>query len=303
MDKNDCILGVLMHLHKPVLRDEAVNALHVKNQAWYIDGTLGAGGHTIEILKRGGNVLGIDADQQMLEVACQHIEEACPSSDSGRGIFIPVHGNFKDIKEIVKERDITNVQGVLLDLGISTMHYTDTQRGFSFAKREEPLDMRLDIQKQSVTAADLLNVLREDQLHALFEVAMDYRDARFFSKTVVRGREKRRMSTVGDLLDILPLKRMNKTHPATKVFMALRMAVNTELENIELGISGALEVLASEGVLAIITFHSTEEKLVKHILLEHKSRIVILDPVVPSPDEISENPSSRSAKLRVAKKI
>ncbi len=298
--------------HDPVLLKETLELLHFKNQGSYIsklsktksfiDATLGAGGHTIEICKLGGKVLGIDADSEMLEVARKRLKDACP------GVFT-AHGNFRNISRIARENGFEAVDGILFDLGISTLHLKDFKRGFSFDETDSALDMRLDAKYQNVTGADLLNVLRQDQLMRLFSEAMDFKLAKKLSEEVVKARVIRRFKTVGDFLEVIEkLPKGNfKINPATKPFMALRIAVNSELDSLKEGLAGALELLKVGGRVAVITFHSGEDRIVKEIFgdweKQGRGREVNEKPIVPIKDEVEKNKKARSAKLRVFEKI
>ncbi len=296
--------------HESVLLLEAVDALHIKNQALYVDATLGGGGHTIEILKRGGKVIGIEADKSIIEIAKNNIEEARPVPHplDGRLLHI-VNGNAKDIDLIVKNYTHEPVFGVLYDLGVSNYHFGSEERGFSFKNPKARLDMRLDPDTQSVTAADLLNLLREDQLFELFRYAMDYKSAKKSAFLIVNFRKTKKFETVGDLLDAIESWKSSNTkvHPSTKAFLALRIAVNRELDNAEESINKAVHLLEKSGRLSVITFHSTEDRLVKNIFKalaeSHKVKIITKKPITPSADEIERNIKSRSAKLRVIEKL
>lgn len=292
-------------MHEPVLVKEVVDSLHIQNQAQYIDATLGSGGHTLEIIKRGGVVLGIEADESILEIARKRLEEvskqACP------GFFTLSLGNFRFIDQLARENGFSNVSGILFDLGISTLHYTHLKRGFSFQNPEEPLDMRLNTQSQSVKASDLLNGLRVDQLQGLLAEYLKPHDAKRVALKIKEYREQKPFENVGDLLEVTKiLPKKGKTHPATEVFMALRISVNSELDNILEALPKALELLANGGKLVIITFHSTEDRFVKRELLEFEKKglgeIITKKPITPSREELIKNPKSRSAKMRVFQK-
>lgn len=296
-------------MHEPVLLREAIESLHINSQDWYIDATLGAGGHTIEILQKGGNVLGIDQDPSMLEIAKSNIEEALlarPVPKSNFGDYKLLHGNFTQIDSLAAKSGIQKFSGVLLDLGISNVHYEQKVRGFSFSDPEAPLDMRLDPNSQGVTAADLLNGLREDQLRELFQVALDFPEARRLARRIVSERAKQPLTKIANVLALSGAK-VGSIHPATKILMALRIAVNSELENIKIVLPKALQLLVPGGRLAVITFHSTEDGLVKHIFknleAENQARAITKKPIVPSLDELSKNQKARSAKLRVIEKL
>lgn len=287
--------------HTPVLLREIVDFLHIKNQGSYIDATLGAGGHTIEICKRGGKVLGIDADSDMLKVARKRLKTACP------GVFT-TQGNFRNIYKIAKSEGFSGVDGILFDLGISTLHLKDFKRGFSFTEEDSSLDMRLDPNSQNVTGADLLNTLRQDQLVELFKEGMNEASARKLSKEIVRQRGIKKIEKVADFLKVIGRipREGFKTNPATKPFMALRIAVNSELDSLREGLMEAFLLLKTGGRIAVITFHSGEDRVVKEYFTkwekELKGKVITERPVVPTEEEVGENRKARSAKLRVFEK-
>lgn len=281
-------------MHEPVLLKETCENLHIKAGEKYIDATLGAGGHTREILKLGGEVLGIDQDKSMIEIAYDNlkdIKEACPS-------FKLVYGNFKDIDLLAHENGFYPVAGILMDLGVSSFHFDDRERGFSFRFPDAELDMRLD-KSLGVKASDLLNVLPEVELTNLLE-------SRGIAKRIIEKRKQKPFKFVADLLEIFPKKTFGKVHPATKAFMDLRIAVNMELSVVTEAIPKALSLLKSGGVLAVISFHSGEDAIVKKIFSDFSEgggfELVTKKPLVPKKPEVENNPKSRSAKLRVIKK-
>lgn len=289
--------------HEPVLTAEIDEILHVQMSAKalnnskegkFIDATLGAGGHSLLLLKYG-KVLGLDQDQTMLEIARKRI--ANPN-------FKSVKSNFIHIQEVAKANDFYPVDAVLFDLGVSQVHFSDSQRGFSFQNPDADLDMRLDPQIQAVKASDLLNSLDKNSLKAIFELTLDERQASKISTKVVEQRNIHNFNTVGDFLEttkFLPSK--NGRHSATPAFLALRMAVNSELENIRIALPQALELLVSGGILFVITFHSTEDGLVKSIFnnwqKESLGENLYKQSLVPTQEEVLRNPKARSARLRV----
>lgn len=289
-------------IHEPVMLPEVINGLHIKTDGKYIDGTLGAGGHTIEIINKGGKVLGIDADESMIEIAVNNIHTACPDLKDN---FQVANGNFRDIKKIASELHFYPVDGVLLDLGISSKHLADDNRGFSFKDSNAPLDMRLDTKAQSVTAAQLLNALRHDQLNEMFQLGMTPPEARKWSNRVTRRRVEKPFEQVGDLLEIAPEK-TTTIHPATKAFMALRIAVNTEYDNLIQGLRDAFELLNPGGRIVVISFHSGEDRIVKKYFKEKveskEAETLGEQPLKPSVEEVENNPRSRSAKVRILTK-
>lgn len=296
-------------LHEPVLVHEVNDWLHINNQARkVIDATLGTAGHALEMVKKNVYVLGIDADRNMIELAEERLEKACPTFDpKGGKCFKLVHGNFRGIDEIAQKEGFEDVDAVLFDLGVSTPQLTSTTRGFSFAGNDAPLDMRMDSTSQGLSAADLLNALRPDQLRTLFAKVLTDFQARKLVKKIVLEREKGKMTTVGDLLRVTKgLKGKPGLNPATLPFLALRMAVNSELENLEEALPKAFSLLRRGGRLLFITFHSGEEikvvRFAKRMAKEGVGKILTKKPVVPSASEIDKNPSARSAKLWVIEK-
>jgi 16S rRNA (cytosine1402-N4)-methyltransferase len=310
-------------IHKPVLVKEVIKYLHIKNQARYIDATVGLGGHTLEILKRGGVVLGIDFDPEILSHAKKRLEafcrsDACPTPNHIRGqSFKLVQGNFREIDQIAEEYGFLSVAGVIIDLGISSFHLKRHVRGFSFKDESSYLDMRLNPNTQGVKASDLLNGLRKDQLIKLFEVVLGKNAVKSLVNEILIAREKKPFKKVGDLLEVVDLaglrtkgrryKRHKKNiHPATNVFLALRIAVNNELDSIQVALPKAIKLLGRGGRLLVISFHSGEDRIVKRFNKKkqdtREAKIVTKKPVKPSNAEVDRNPSSRSAKMRVLEK-
>ncbi len=289
-------------LHEPVLVKEVVEALHIKKTGCYIDATLGAAGHAIRVVKAGGKLLGIEADPNMLKIARKNLEETCS------GFFFETRlGNFKDIDKIAKESGFTKVNGIFFDLGISRLHYKVWPRGFSFSDKTADLDMRLDAKSQNTTAADLLKVLRKDQLTALFAPITGKGKAQKLAQKIILVRQEKEIKKVADLLEIVGQQKRGRTHPATEIFLSLRIAVNSELENLKEALPKAFSLLEKEGKLLVISFHSLEDALVKSFFREmadqKKAKIVNKKPIIPSAGEVGLNPSARSAKLRVLEKI
>lgn len=275
-----------------------------------IDATLGTGGYTLRLCEIGARVLGVEADKSMLEIARQRLEAACPASDNKvGGSFKLVHGNFKDIDTVAQKNDFTPAEGVVFDLGVTSLQLTGKKRGFSFSEKTAPLDMRIDKVNQRVKASDLLNGLREDQLAEMFENVLSYQKARKLSKEVVEKRQEEPIETVGDFLFITEriFERRGKLHPATKPFLALRMATNSELENLEEALPKAIKVLKKGGKLVVVSFHSGEDELVKSFFKkverDARGKVLTRSPITPSEVEVSRNPRSRSAKLRAIEKL
>lgn len=280
-----------MAVHKPVLLNEALDFLDVKPGEQYIDATYGGGGHSREILKRGGRVLALDVSPPAVAVADQ---------DPNLKVII---GNFSKISELVKGEHVEEVAGVLFDLGISSDELEEVP-GLSFQRPADLLDMRLD-PLLGVTAADLLNALPEKRLEELFTIYGEDRSSWEIAKGVVRSREKKPLSLVSDLLEVIDRVKGRKTqgiHPATQVWQALRIAVNAELESLEEALPQAKELLKPGGRIVVISFHSGEDRVVKNFFKSFSLEVLTDKPVTPSEEEMTLNPRSRSAKLRVAEK-
>lgn len=281
--------------HEPVMVSEVIESLHLNNKSKHfnkfskiIDATLGTGGHTQALVDAGGQVLGIEMDPKMLSVAKERLGSKATL----------VKGNFSEIEEIAKSNDFSKVDGVLLDLGVSNIHLKQDDRGFSFSNKDQVLDMRLDSEKQGVTASDLVNALDATQLTNLFAVVMSFNSSRKLAKKIVNNRP---IKTVGDLVEISAEFKKNETlHPATLPMLALRIAVNSELENLKKVLPKAYNLLSEGGKLLVITFHSGEVDILKKYC---RSANLQSDLVLPGEIEVERNPRSRSAKLWIITKI
>lgn len=287
--------------HETVLIDEVVDALHIEKGGKYIDATLGNAGHTLEIAKLGGKVLGIEVDPKMLEIAEKRLKEAEISG------CVLVQGNFVDIDKIAAKNDWEGVDGILFDLGVTNLHLKDLERGFSFENPMAPLDMRMDPEAQGVKGSDLLNALREDQLRDLFEITLEPGAAKWISGRVLHSRAEKPIENVGDLLEISTGLKTGKhgINEATLPFLAVRIAVNSELSNLEEVLPKAFGLLKKGGRLAVISFHSKEDVLVKNFFKSMTgagAKQITFKPVMAGEEEIMENRRSRSAKLRILEK-
>jgi len=307
--------------HIPVLLDECIEFLNCRPNGIYVDGTLGGGGHSEEILKRigpDGILIGIDRDPAALEAAGQRLNIYGKS-------FIGVHGNFNCIKGILKELDIQEVDGILLDLGVSSYQLDNRERGFSY-QEDAPLDMRMDTQ-QSFSAYHVVNEYSESKLCQIIREYGEENWASRIAQFIVREREKHPIKTTGQLVEIIkkaiPARaRRRGPHPAKRTFQAIRIEVNEELAPLEQGIRDMVEVLKSGGRLCIITFHSLEDRIVKRVFRqmvnpcicppkapictcgrEAMGKMITSKPIVASEDEIRVNSRARSAKLRVLEKL
>ena len=297
-----------MESHIPVLLDESMAALGVKSGGRYVDGTFGRGGHSREIARRGGRVLGIDRDAAALESAAGVAEV---------GVKV-VRGNHGDLRRIANENGWNEVDGVLLDLGVSSPQLDDAGRGFSF-QREGPLDMRMD-RSCGVSAADLVNGADEAELESIFRELGEEPCARRLARAIAK---RRGFSTTTELADFVERTagRRGAHHPATRVFQALRMDVNDELGELRRALEGGLALVKRGGRFAVITFESLTDREVKRFFAAHAGRevslqgggsewrgelprvkIVARKAVKAKPEEVESNPRSRSAKLRVAEK-
>lgn len=298
----------ISNVHLPVLLNESIDLLHIKNQARYIDATVGAGGHSVEIVKRGGVVLGLDKDPEALLIAQENLREACSALNGNvqsYNNFTLVQSNFRDILNVAQKTGFYPASGVVFDLGISSLQIDSPTRGFSFRHLDSLLDMRMDIGSQVVTAADLINGLREDQLKSLFLVTMPLSESARLAQKVAERRETAKIVTVGDFLELASIASKKKIHPATLAFMALRIAVNNELDDLKKGLVFALDSLESGGRMVVISFHSGEDRVVKDFVGKQMSRLKVLNdkPIRPSKAEVEKNPRSRSAKLRAIEKL
>lgn len=279
--------------HKPVLTAEVIDFLKIVKGEKYIDATVGEGGHSLEILKRGGKVLGLDVDPKILKRASQVL---------GEGAVLK-KANYKYIDAALREWGFEKVKGVLFDLGISSFQLSDSERGFSF-QIEAPLDMRMDPELK-VTAADLVNGLYESELVELFTKLGEEPQAKVIAREIIRSRQSQTINTTKDLAGlIVRVKgRRDKIHPATLVFQALRIAVNDELNNLREALPKAASLLEKRGRLLVISFHSLEDRIVKEFVAESETLVNLTEkPITPRQEEVKINPRSRSAKLRAAEK-
>lgn len=291
--------------HIPVMLSEVLANLNIKPGSWYIDCNLGGGGHTEGILKAGGNVLGIDLDPEAINEVTQKHKSFIES-----GKLILVQDNFSHLSHITQITHISPIQGVLFDLGVSTHQLDTPERGFSF-NTDAPLDMRMNPNTQAVTAADLINALHEGELTKLFQKLGEENFAKPIARKIVEERKNKIIETTDELARIiLSVRRRtpaDRTHPATRIFQALRIAVNDELGSLRDTLPQALEVLAPKGRLVVISFHSLEDRIVKEFFKDEEEKcsikIITQKPITPTEEEVEVNPRSRSGKLRVAEKV
>lgn len=293
----------LREVHQPVLLDEAVRMLQVVPGGVYVDGTFGLGGHTREILKRSapdGRVIAFDWDEEAIRLGLENI-----GSLSERLQII--NRNFKEIDLGLEEAGVTVVDGILIDIGLSSLQLAAAGRGFSF-NRDEPLDMRMDRRRQ-LTAAQIVAESTEQELADIFYYYGDERQARRIAAEVVRSREKAKIETTAQLARLVakavPKKfQPVKIHVATKVFQALRIAVNEELANLGEFLQKAPGFLKEKGRICIISFHSLEDRIVKRVLARSEIlEVLTKKPIGPTDTEIKLNPRARSSRMRVAERL
>ncbi|MFH0774390.1 MAG: 16S rRNA (cytosine(1402)-N(4))-methyltransferase RsmH [bacterium] len=284
-------------IHLPVMAKEAIEHLNVRKGKWYVDCTLGAGGHSREILKRGGKVLGIDQDEEILVLAKKGL------SDYQKRIVFE-KGNFRQVGEAIKKHKIKEVFGVLYDLGLSSYQIEQDIRGFSF-QREGPLDMRMDLSK-SLKCADIINRGREEELARILREYGEERMNRRIAREIVKNRPIRTTIELASLV-ARAYGRRGKIHPATRTFQALRIAVNDELSALMESLDNIFPYLASNGRIVVISFHSLEDRIVKRRFKEWQKeevfRVLTKKPLRPTPEEVQMNPRARSAKLRGGEKV
>jgi len=287
-------------LHKPVLLKEVLEYLNPQEGDVVVDATFGFGGHAKEILKiisSKGKLIGIDQDNQVLEISKSNFNQ--------KNVKL-ICGNFRQIKKLLEKIEITSVDKILFDLGVSSFHFDKSGRGFSF-QNDEPLDMRLS-QTNATRAADLVNQLHDRELADLLYHLGDERNSRRIAKAIAEARKAKKIETTGQLVEIINKvqKYHDKIHPATRTFQALRIAVNDELNSLSEALPQAINLLKPSGRIVVISFHSGEDRLVKNIFKEFaKNKIIEIltkKPIRPSEAEVIANPRSRSAKLRAAKK-
>ncbi len=303
-------------VHLPVLLHETVASLDIDPNGIYVDGTVGGAGHSTEIAKRltGGRLIGIDRDPDAVLVATERLKQYNATV---------VQAEFSHIPEILDELGVGKVNGILMDLGVSSHQLDEGSRGFSYHK-DAPLDMRMS--QSGVSAAELVNTLTVQELTDIFERFGEERFSYRIANAVVCARESKRIETTLQLADIIasavPAAARRDGHPARKCFQALRIAVNGELDSLEPALRGAFESLKTGGILSVITFHSLEDRIVKRTFAElckgcvcppdipvcvcgrtPEGELVTRKPVVAGEDELKANPRARSAKLRSVKRI
>ena len=305
--------------HKPVLLEECLQALAIRPDGCYLDGTLGRAGHSLAILRRltTGRLVGIDRDMAAIGAARERL------ADFQDRVTL-VHGNFRDLGRILRETGTGPLDGMLFDLGVSSPQLDEARRGFSYMQ-DAPLDMRMD-ESEALSAADIVNTWSQEELRRVLYEYGEERYAPRIAQAIVRRRGDRPIETTGELVEVIrsamPAAALReKQHPAKRSFQALRIAVNGELDALPPMLAAAADGLKPGGRLAVITFHSLEDRIVKQTLRElatgctcppqfpvcvcgKKPRLQLITrkPVTPGPEELAENPRARSAKLRVAER-
>lgn len=303
--------------HISVLLDETIDGLDIKPDGIYVDGTLGGGGHSYEILRRlspKGRLIGIDQDGEALKAAGERLKKF-------ENQITLVRSNYCEIDKVLKELNVEKVDGILLDIGVSSYQLDNLERGFSY-KSDAPLDMRMDT-RQELTAADVVNTYSENEL---FKIIKDYGEDKFaknIAKHIVLARKEKPLETTKELSEVIkrviPMKVQAKGgHPAKKTFQAIRIEVNQELTVLKESIDKMIDLLKPNGRICIITFHSLEDRIVKTKFRENenpctcppnfpvcvcgkksKGKVITRKPIIPSEDEIEENKRAKSSKLRI----
>lgn len=307
--------------HVSVMLEESIDALNIKPEGIYVDATLGGGGHSYRICEKlgsNGKLIGIDQDVNAIAASTERLKDY-------KEKIILVNDNFKNIKEILQRLNILSVDGVVADLGVSSHQLDEGERGFSY-QQDAPLDMRMD-RKNPLSAYNIINEYSEEELTNIIFSYGEEKWARRIAKFIVQRRETAPISTTGELVDVIKkaipaAARRDGPHPAKRTFQAIRIAVNNELGILESAIMDFADILKPGGRMAIITFHSLEDRIVKQTFSRLSSKcecppqfpvcvcgkkpvtkIVVRKPIVPSEQELTVNPRARSAKLRVVEKL
>lgn len=304
--------------HVSVLLDECIEALNVKPNGIYVDCTAGGGGHSYHILQKlkGGLLVDIDKDQEALDVCKGRL---------GENNVLFVHSDFKQLPFILRNLNIAKVDGILADLGVSSYQIDNPDRGFSYMASDAPLDMKMDA-SQTLSAKDVVNTYDENTLYTIIRDYGEENFAKVIAKNIVQARQKAPIETCGQLVQVIERSvpygaRKKGSHPAKRTFQALRIEVNKELDGLDDFLRDAVSVLKEDGRLAVITFHSLEDRIVKHCFADlatdcicppnlplcvcnHRAqgKLVNKKPILPSQRELEQNSRSQSAKLRVFQK-
>lgn len=301
--------------HRSVLLKESIEALHIKKGRWYLDCTLGDGGHALEILRRGGKMVGIDVDPQALKRAGMRFGES--GYLGGPGLVL-IQGNFRDINNLITQDRQTeligqkfegvkfHLSGAIFDLGVSSLQLESPQRGFSFGKIG-PLDMRMD-PNLAIRAFDLVNNFSRKELYEIFKNLGEEKYSWRLADALVFARQVKPFKTTEELAEVVArvVGKRERIHPATRIFQALRMFVNDELGALKEGLEQVINLLETNSRIVVISFHSLEDRLVKNTFKSWEEgkigEIITKKPVVPTEAGIRENPRARSAKMRVFEK-
>lgn len=306
--------------HTSVLLQETIDALQIRPDGIYVDGTLGGGGHSYEICKRlsdKGRLIGIDQDAAAIEAASGRLGEF-------KDKVSIIRSNYCEMKEQLSSIGVTSVDGILLDLGVSSYQLDTADRGFTY-REDAPLDMRMD-QRQARTAKDIVNEYSEMELYRIIRDYGEDKFAKNIAKHIVRARQEKALETTGELIDVIkaaiPMKvRAVGGHPAKRTFQAIRIELNNELGVLKDSLDDMIDLLSPGGRLCIITFHSLEDRIVKNAFRTNenpcicpkefpvcvcgrvsKGRVITRKPILPQEEELETNPRSKSAKLRVFEK-
>ena len=304
--------------HKSVLLQETIENLNIKPDGIYVDGTLGGAGHSYEIAKRlsnKGRLIGIDQDADAIAAATERLAEY-------KDRVTIIRSNYAAMKSELQKIGITQVDGILLDLGVSSFQLDTPERGFTYREEDAPLDMRMD-QRQSKTARDIVNGYPEQELYRIIRDFGEDRFAKNIAKHIVKERQKKEIETTGELTEIIrasiPMKvQATGGHPAKRTFQAIRIELNRELEVLQDNLDEMIDLLADDGRFCIITFHSLEDRIVKTSFRKNenpctcpkefpvcvcgnvsKGKVITRKPILPSEEELEENKRAKSAKLRV----
>ena len=317
-------------VHTPVLLEECLEGLNIKPDGVYVDGTVGGGGHAGEIFRRlsaEGSLIGIDRDSEALAAADKHLAELAAEMEEKKGehpSYTLIKANYGDMPQVLAELNIRAADGILLDLGISSYQIDNPERGFSY-QHNAPLDMRMDT-SEGQTAADLINSYSEQELARVLRDYGEERFASFIARRIVLARQEKPVRTTGELVDIIrkaiPMKyQKGGGHPAKRSFQAIRIELNQELSVLEQSLGNLIELLAPEGRLAVISFHSLEDRIVKNAFRKaedpcicpkdfprcvcgavSKGKVITRNPILPTEEELKNNTRSASAKLRIFEK-
>ena len=305
--------------HKPVMLQECIEGLQIKPNGIYVDGTMGGAGHSIEIVKRlskDGRLIGIDRDEEALKASKERLAEY-------KNVTY-IHDNHDNIKEILQKLEINQVDGILLDLGVSSYQLDERNRGFSYLGENE-LDMRMD-KSQELTAKRVVNYYSEKELANIIYEYGEERFSRQIAKNICNYRKEKTINTTKELVDIIeksiPKSKQNDGHPAKRTFQAIRIEVNNEIKPLYNTVKDCIDCLKPQGRLCIITFHSLEDRAVKNAYIEAKGKctcpsdlpycvcgaktlgkIITKKPIIATEEEQEENSRSKSAKLRIFEKI